>query len=228
MKEAKVENFNNKIHVTFYNGCLSTNFSSKNFDKMNIKALEEKLNDIGYSNLFLSDNQQLDRIWQNGENKLKLKQIINADSSTLTAIFLANEVLRNYNIESEKKNSSKLAEAYVFALKHTNIEKDSQLGLNANLWGLLYEENDVGHLGEMLISFGVVAVLFLSMLLNDNGSVLYEGGQEAMIGNAYQYRIKDFAAFYISRIKNTPIEFYQDIEERDREIERFKKSLNTD
>jgi hypothetical protein len=36
----------------------------------------------------------------------------------------------------------------------------------------------------------------------------YQGSKEATIGNAYGYRIKDFAAYYIGRILGVPLKYY--------------------
>jgi hypothetical protein len=82
-------------------------------------------------------------------------------------------------------------------------------------------------LGKKVISFGKIALPFLVKLLDDDGTVFYEGSKEATIGNAYHYRIKDFAAFYISKITNNPIQFYKNYKDRDREIERLKKRIVT-
>ena len=70
---------------------------------------------------------------------------------------------------------------------------------------------------------------WITCLLEDsNGLILYEGSQEATMGNSYQYRIKDIAAFYLSKITNIPIQFYQDFEKRDAEIERLKLLIKTE
>ena len=135
------------------------------------------------------------------------------------------EVLRIHggNFDSEMK--SFLAEIYFEALQYSSVESAYKYGLMGNLWGLVHEE-DYGEFGEMIIQLGPKAVPYLQQLLNNANAVLFEGSEEATIGNQYQYRIKDFAAFYLSKITNFPITFYQDSDQRDAEIERLKKMLN--
>ncbi|MDH3974169.1 MAG: hypothetical protein OEV42_07805 [Deltaproteobacteria bacterium] len=189
--------------------------------------LESRLIEIGYPGLFMYGEQSLaDSIWENGENVEQLKGIIFSDSSPSHAKFLAAEVLRYFDVELDIKSYKTLADAYAHALEHTSADRGNSAQLNGNLWGLLYDENDTGYLGKQFIKFDIAAISPLTKLLDDRASrILYEGSQEATIGNAYQYRIKDFAAFYISKIKDIPIRFYQDFKARDKEIERLKGLL---
>ncbi|MCP4366859.1 MAG: hypothetical protein GY797_01910 [Deltaproteobacteria bacterium] len=191
---------------------------------MNSRPLKERLIEIGYPRLFMYEEHNLaDSIWEDGKNVEQLKSIIFSASSSTHAKFLAAEVFRHFEVELNTQSYGILAEAYAYALEHTSADRENIVQLNGNLWGLLYEENDAGYLGMRFIKFGHAAIPTLIKLLNDNASrILYEGSEEATIGNAYQYRIKDFAAFYISKIKNIPIKFYQDFEKRDKEIERLK------
>jgi hypothetical protein len=184
----------------------------------------------GYRKLFLSgDNNLLDSIWQDGENMKSLKSIIAAKKNFQYAQFLAAEVLRYYSVDLDSKFYDNAAKAYTYVLKETSADRGNSVRLNGNLWGLLYEENDSGQLGSQFVKFGEASIFHLKKLLNDNaGRILYEGSEEAVIGSGYQYRIKDFAAFYISKIRNIPVNFYQDFEDRDKEIERLKKLLESD
>jgi len=200
--------------------------ANKTDPTMTLPPLEQKLIDIGYQTLFLSGREVLTKdIWKSGDNQGELEQIAYSKESSLWGRFLAAEVLRHFKVEFKPEYTDLLCEAYVNALKETNMDGDDWNGLTANAWGFLYEHDHSGDVGKQLLLFGEPALPYLTELLNVEGIVLYEGSQEATIGNAYGYRIKDFAAFYISKISDLPIQFYQDIEERDREIERFKKSL---
>lgn len=195
---------------------------------MTLPPLEQKIIDIGYQTLFLSGSEVLKKdIWQSGDNQEELEQIAYSKESTLRGRFLAAEVLRHFKVEFKPEYTDLLSEAYVNALKETSLHDDDWWGLSANAWGFLYEHDHIGYVGKQLLLFGEPALPYLTELLDEERLVLYEGSQEATIGNAYRYRIKDFAAFYISKITHLPIQFYQDTEERDREIERFEKSLNT-
>lgn len=204
---------------------LSCTSGSKNKDTMDSQALEKKLIAIGYSKLFLSDAKLLDSIWHDGRQQQHLLHIISTKESALDAKFLACEVLDYFKVKRIKENRKVLAASYVYALEQTSVEKNSKLGLTANPWGFLYELDDSGYLGKKVISYGTLALPYLKKLLNNNETVLYEGSKEAILGNSYQYRIKDFAAFYCSKITNKPIQFYKDTKDRDAEIERFKKEI---
>lgn len=194
--------------------------------KMDVAPLEAKLIETGYRELLMFGEQgQATNIWADGKNKEQLEEII-ASSSSLHAKFLAAETLRYFKVTPDAANYKTLAEAYAYALAHTSADRENSVQLNGNSWGFLYEENDAGYLGAQFIQFGEAAILPLTKLLDDDaGRFLYEGSEEAMIGNAYQYRVKDFAAFYISRIKNIPIRFFKDFTQRDKEIERLKNLL---
>lgn len=194
---------------------------------MATKTLEAKMIAIGYSGLFLlGDDSLLDSIWDEGNNLKQLTEVIESESSSPVAIFLAAEVLRFYDASVDPNSYVALAEAYAYALKQSGVDGGNTMGLNGNLWGLLYEEDDPGYLGQQFIMFGNASLTPLKELLDDSsGGVLYEGSEEAISGNAYRFRIKDFAAFYISKITKIPVKFHQDFEERDREIERLRNQL---
>ena len=53
-----------------------------------------------------------------------------------------------------------------------------------------------------------------------------DGSKEATVGNGYQYRVKDFAAFYIAKIIDTPIAFHRDPADRDAAIEELRKIVD--
>jgi hypothetical protein len=73
---------------------------------------------------------------------------------------------------------------------------------------------------------GDPAVPALVRLLDNTGAPLtYAGSKEATVGNAYGYRIKDFAAYYLGRIRRIPVSFHSDVAERDQEIARLRQKL---
>ncbi len=196
---------------------------------MSAVSFENKLVEIGYSGLFMFDNEKLsDSIWKNGDNQTQLEDVVESSSSSLHAKFLAAEILRHHEVKFKTKNTENLVEAYTYALTHTSLEKNNSVQLNGNLWGLLYDHDDSGYLGKQLIAFGESGISHLTELLDQNGNITYEGSKEATMGNAYQYRVKDFAAFYISKIKNIHVKFYQDLDSRDQEINRLKKFLKSE
>jgi len=123
---------------------------------------------------------------------------------------------------------NKLAALYSRALKMSG--GDDQFFIPANQWGYMYFSDkggikDYGVLGNHLLFFGKAVIPHLISLLNNDANMLYEGSQEAMIGNDQKYRIKDAAAYYIGKVANMPVRFYDDYTERDTEIERLKEKL---
>lgn len=112
-----------------------------------------------------------------------------------------------------------VAEIYAHALAHN-------LTGVANSWGLLYEHDDAGPVGIRFVMIGEPAVPALVGLLDDASRPLgYAGGEDATVGNAYGFRVKDFAAFYLGRIKRISVAFHQCLEDRDREISALIQTL---
>ena len=198
--------------------------SSRQKRAYNKNKLETILVKTGFQRLFMYGNKSLAKtIWEDGKNAASFKHIIASGTASLYAKFLAAEVLRYFEVKLDPQNHSVLAEIYANALKNTSADRENSVRLNGNLWGFLYETNDAGYLGQQFIRFGDAAIPPLTKLLEDSaGRILYEGSKEATMGNAYQYRIKDFATFYISKIKDIPITFYRDLKERDKEIEKLR------
>ncbi|WP_160127698.1 hypothetical protein [Kordia antarctica] len=189
--------------------------------------LEKRIRELGYRSLFLTDLEVTDKeIWNFGANEQELKIIAYSEKTSDFSRFLTVELLRHYDVKINSKYHSLIAKSYAYALSNSATDNPHFFGVVGNLWGLLYEEDDLGKLGSFYVSLGDKAVLSLSNLLdNKNDKIFYDGSEEATIGNSYQYRVKDFAAFYISKIKNIPITFYQDFDQRDAEIERLKEIL---
>ncbi len=211
-------------------GCTHLSQAQQNTKKkqtMHTSSLAQQLEDSGYRQLFLTGKQKgAKEIWQEGKNKNALEKLLADENTSLYAQFLAIEILRRFKVDVDSKHNSQLAKAYTYALKHSSADQKKYSSITGNAWGLLYEEDHLGHLGKQMVALGKSAIPELVKLLDNNhGKILYEGSEEATIGNGYQYRIKDFAAFYLSKITQTPITFYQDLAKRDAEIERFKKAL---
>ena len=201
--------------------CSSSYKPSDNKENMSKKPLEETITAIGYREFFMTGSEtKLDSVWGSGNNRSDLEGLITAENTSAYAKFLSAEILRHFEIEILPQYKSELSDAYVAALENTN-----KWGLNGNLWGFLYEQNDIGPLGNQLLKIGEKAVSALTGLLENEGIISYEGSKEAMLGNSYQYRVKDVAAFYLSKITGVPIHYYPDLEERNKEIKRFEKEL---
>lgn len=78
-----------------------------------------------------------------------------------------------------------------------------------------------GPSGKHVVQLGEPAVAALISLLDDGKQIDYGGSEEATVGNSYAYRVKDFAAFFISRIRKLPFTVVEDPAARDHAIEQL-------
>lgn len=165
-------------------------------------------------------DRTVDAVWADPKNHSLLAEIARTATMPAEARFLACEVLfRKDILFLQGQDRKQIAAVYAQALVHNYTGA-------ANSWGLLYEHGDEGPVGIVFLQLGENAVDALVPLLDDAGQRLsYVGSIEATVGNAYQYRIKDFAAYYLARIKGIPIAFHRDFAERDAEIERLRQRL---
>ncbi len=185
-------------------------------------TLTEILVNNSYGDLFnyAIRDSIIDKIWNEPNIHRLLEDIINNQAAPMKARFIACEVLfEKHFIFVHDVGAEKVAEIYAVALKNN-------LTGMANSWGFLYEHDDEGPVGIRFLSISQKAVPNLEKLLdNDDQSMVYAGSKEAMVGNAYRFRIKDFAAYYISKITRIPVHYYQDHDNRDVEIEKLKAAL---
>jgi hypothetical protein len=196
--------------------------------KMNVssQALAGELVETGYEGFFFyGDDSAIDDIWDEPGNPERLQALILDDAISWPARFLAAEILFAKKEDFPTPELlPPLAAIYAHALAQTGVSMED-FYLPANIWGFLYELDDPGDAGQHFIDLGEAALPELIPLLDNEDHVLYEGSREATMGNEYNYRIKDFAAFYISKIKDIPIPFQPELEKRDREIEKLKQTL---
>jgi hypothetical protein len=166
-------------------------------------------------------NQTIDVIWSDPKNHALLDTILFDDHISLEAKFLACEVFFKKDILFMQRHPpEKVADIYAQALVN------NYTGM-ANSWGLLYPHEDDGPVGIAFLTIGDKAIPALAKLLDDSSTTLkYQGSEEATVGNGYHYRIKDFAAYYIGRIMGTPLKYYPNTEDRDKQINDLKKRVN--
>lgn len=181
----------------------------------NTSALANKLMKLGYIELFHGlDETALDSIWNEpGAPEVLATLAVDPGAPTL-ARFLAAEILfrkqQSYPPEEQKKQ---LVSVYTTALAQNFTDV-------ANTWGLPGVLN--GFAEEHFEALGAAAIPELVKLMNDDKRVYYAGSQEATLGNSYRLRVKDLAAFYISKIRKIPFELDEDPNKRDQEIEKLK------
>jgi hypothetical protein len=184
--------------------------------------LARKLMSHAYGEFFVlpAHDQTIDRVWGDPANRAALEALAADATPPLEARFLAAEVLfaRDFTFTS-RVSPAVVADIYARALEHN-------LTGMANSWGLLYEHDDAGPVGIRFVMLGDPAVPALVRLLDNAGAPMtYAGSKEATVGNAHRYRIKDFAAYYLGRIRRIPVSFHSDVAERDQEIARLRQQL---
>jgi len=183
--------------------------------------LAQKLMNDAYGDFFnyAQRAQAIQNVWTESNSLDRLKTIIKNEQLPLKARFLACEVLfEKHFVFVGEVGADTIAHLYAQALVH------NQTGM-ANSWGLLYKHKDSGPVGIRFSMLGKASIAPLIKLLDNDQTLVYAGSKEATVGNAYQYRIKDFAAFYLSNITDTSIRFHQNLAKRDAAIAKFKRKL---
>jgi hypothetical protein len=159
-------------------------------------------------------------VWAEPNSLDRLQAIVRDHAAPMKARFLACEVLfeKHFTFMPEV-GPAIVAEIYAYALVNN-------LTGMANSWGLLYAHDDAGPVGIRFVMIGDPAVPALLGLLEDPSRPLsYAGSEEATVGNAYGFRVKDFAAFYLGKIKRISVAFRDRPEDRDREISALARAL---
>ena len=163
-------------------------------------------------------------VWAEAGNVAPLKAIVVNENTPMKARLLACEVLMKNDftfLRDEDVEIDRVAAVYTDALVNNTT------GM-ANSWGFLYEHDDAGPIGIMLVMLGDEAIPELTKLLDNETVHMYHGSKEATIGNGYQFRVKDFAAYYICEIKNIEAVYHETHTARDEEIEKLKTLLAKD
>lgn len=150
-----------------------------------------------------------------------LLAVVRADAAGLRARLYACEILLGRDTE---RFLHVIGEAFASGLYASGLREGVTTDLNA--WAFL-GMGDLGPMGLHLVACGEPAAAALAPLLDDERRAgHYSGSAEAKIGESDRARVCDFAAFFISKIKELPFQFHrEDFARRDAEIERLKESL---
>lgn len=160
----------------------------------------------------------IDQVWAEAEGVAPLKAVVLDKKATTKARLIAHEILLKKEftyLRDKDVDISSIAQIYAAALA------ENSTGM-ANSWGLLYEHDDMGPVGYFFGHLGEEGLIALVHLLDNTTSHQYHGSEEATVGNAYKFQVRDFAAYYISRILNVPSPYQAKRADRDQEIERLR------
>jgi len=176
-----------------------------------VKALESK----GYKNLFMTMNtKDLDEVWALAGGAAGLDAVAESAQASSKARYLAAEIRFKKDPAYKPTDAKGLAKAYADALRDEVI---------ANPWGMPGELDEP--LGKHIVALGEPAVPALRELFSDSRSLKYGGSKEATVGNEYAMRVKDFAAFFVAKIRNRPFVMNADPAQRDVTIAELQASL---
>ncbi len=185
-------------------------------------SLAQQLERRSLGDLFVwpAHDQTVERIWAGGANSDALDEVIASPESSQMARFIACEVFFAKDVFFMQRHSpAQVAQIYAEALAGNFTGR-------ANSWGLLYQHEDEGPVGVRFLQIGRHAVPALTALLDDDSTPLqYHGSEEATVGNAYGFRVKDFAAYYLGRIRNERLKYFAATKKRDAQIDKLKKKL---
>jgi hypothetical protein len=189
------------------------------------------LTQAGYTGLFLSgDQSSAAAVWRGGGNRAALEEIVRDERADSLARVLASEVLyANDPMYPPAEWRETLGPIYARALALTGAES-GPIQVPANLWGFMYRGDelgvgDSGALAAHLLKAGSPAIPQLIELLDDAERILYEGSQEATLGNSLRYRVKDAAAYFLGKLAGIPVPLHDDPGDRDEEIRRLREAL---
>jgi hypothetical protein len=185
------------------------------------KLIEDQYGD--FFNYAVHDQIIVD-IWTEAGGVAPLKAIVINEEAPMKARLFACEVLMQNEftfLRDEEVKIDRVAAIYTDALVNNTT------GM-ANSWGFLYEYDDEGPVGIMLVMLGEEAIPELVKLLDNETIHSYDGSKEATIGNEYRFRVKDFGAYYICSIKNIEAVYQETHAARDKEIEKLKMLLAKD
>jgi hypothetical protein len=220
-----------KYYIIYLFFVLSCSINKKYPMNNNESILANNLLEIGYSRLFqFADGSLVDSIWNNGKNYHYLLNIVLNKQYDDYARLLASEILFAKQKDfTTKDQEDTLAYIYSKALIITG-DTSTTFRLSGNLWGFMYFSDkdgisDFGILGTHLMTTKKKVTCYLIELLVNSNILVYEGSEEATIGNSLKYRVKDAAAYYIGKISNIPVKYYENFSDRDLEIERLKEKL---
>ena len=185
----------------------------------NQTELAGTLVDMGYRQLFQGlGAEDLEKIWDQPGAPEALAKLAADEQASDQARFLAAEILfyKDTQYPPETMHTA-LASVYAAALANNFTQM-------ANPWGL---PDSLDEVGQHVIALGEAAVPSLVPLLDNTTPAIYGGSKEATVGNSYQYRIKDLAAYLISQIMAIPYTVKTNPDERDPEIEKLKRQLSS-
>lgn len=176
--------------------------------------IAKKIKEHGYINIFWQvDDMLLNELWANGSNRNELQKIWQSKAMDLEIRLTAAEILFKKDslfAGANQKIKISLTRLYTDALNNNGT-------INGNIWGL---PGFIGPAGENLFKTDKnESVRLLKLLLKNKQELNYIGSKDATYGNEYRYRVKDVAAFYLSKLLGVNYKISKDLGNREIEIQ---------
>jgi hypothetical protein len=190
----------------------------------NTFALARRLTNISYPTLFKEADHEhsVNDAW-NSASQQDFETLVGDPGVSPLARFICSQILLSRDMTFlSRTDLDSLSDVYIQALlgNYTKAMSD---------WGFLQRNDDMGPVGSAFLIFGERSIPHLIDLLDDGRVVDYERPSTDISGldptRLQRVRIKDFAALYLSRIKNIPFEFKIPFNERDKAITELKNKL---
>ena len=169
----------------------------------------------------LASDPQVNALWREQSDPLPYRMLVEDPHRPGAIRFGAALVLLSKSQDGFRAtNPERIAQVFAGALK-------DDLTVWAWPWGRLWAGSDaVGTLGHVFLDLGRAAVPALKTLLDDETPrTAYEGSEEATEMAMRRYRVKDFAAYYLSRIINAKLPWEPRLAQRDQAIALLRAQL---
>lgn len=188
-----------------------------------IDALAGKLAACNVSELAtgLAMDPQVSEVWRGFPSAEAYVDLVEDNRRPPHVRFAAALILRSASVvEFHRVNPHAMAQVFASALQN-------DLAGYAFPWGSLWAPGEpLGLLGEVFVELGAPAEPVLGALLDDpTARDLYLGREIAGEMAKRQYRVKDFAAFYLAKIAHVDLPWEADLARRDQAIERLRAQL---
>jgi hypothetical protein len=177
------------------------------------ETLAEALVRLRYLGLYLRGDGSADAV-RHAHGDAEFVALLRDTSAPAEARFLAAELW----MEAHENSLPAGVDPAAVAALYTQAMHDN-FTYAANAWGL---PSEIGATGMRMLHLGPAAAPALLARFDDATPMFYAGSETATEGNRYQYRVKDEAAFLLSRVLELPYPLAVDPHVRDEEIVRLR------
>jgi hypothetical protein len=184
------------------------------------KEMKKSLSRLSFDDLYAGTEQEpVHELWKKAGSACALHSLMLDTKQKPQLRFMAAEIfLENSDSLPPDSERVQLGILYTLAIRENFTGE-------MNSWGMR-DTASVDYTGEHLVRIGTPAIPALKTLLDTPEARHYSGSKSAEMAEAWGYRVKDIAAFYILKILHRPFDGWtKSRTERDALIEQLKKEL---